>query len=163
MPKDRAHDPELDKLNTLMDKVLKVRYPGDAPLRDTSPEAPPDRVVQALTVPQKDEVVSTIATDDGEDMRAGFIDLDGGTRGDSLAENWNMIAAVVDGAQTLVSGEAATMRTIEDAVIGVVRVPKGTALAGKATLSGERLLISVNSVRIGSQVVPGAGSRRHGR
>src|ERR1700722_3403793 len=38
MPKDRAHDPELDKLNTLMDKVLKVRYPGDALLRDTSPE-----------------------------------------------------------------------------------------------------------------------------
>jgi conjugative transposon TraM protein len=135
-----------------MDKVLKVRYPGDAPLRDTSPEAPPDRVVQALTVPPKDEVVSTIATDDGEDMRTGFIDLDAGTQGDSLAEN--MIAAVVDGAQTLVSGEGVAMRTTEDAVIGAVRVPKGTALAGKATLSGERLLISINSVRIGSQVVP---------
>jgi conjugative transposon TraM protein len=65
-----------------------------------------------------------------------------------------MISAVVDGAQTLVSGEGVAMRTTEDAVIGTVRVPKGTALAGKATLSGERLLISINSVRIGSQVVP---------
>jgi hypothetical protein len=152
MPKDRAHDPELDKLNTLMDKVLKVRYPGDAPLRDTSPEAVPDRVVQALSVPVREEVVSTLAAGDGEDMRTGFIDLDAGTRGDSLVEN--MIAAVVDGAQTLVSGEGVAMRTTEDAVIGAVRVPKGTALAGKATLSGERLLISINSVRIGSQVVP---------
>jgi hypothetical protein len=152
MPKDRAHDPELDKLNTLMDKVLKVRYPGDAPLRDTSPEVVPDRVVQALSVPVREEVVSTLAVDEGEDMRTGFIDLDEGTRGDSLAEN--MIAAVVDGTQTLVSGEGVAMRTTEDAVIGAVRVPKGTALAGKATLSGERLLISINSVRIGTQVVP---------
>ncbi|HET6256690.1 MAG TPA: conjugative transposon protein TraM [Puia sp.] len=151
-PRERGQDVELDKLNTLMDKVLKVRYPGDAPLRDTSPEAPADRVVQASSLPGREEVVSTLAADEGEDMRTGFIDLDERPRGDTLAEN--MIAAVVDGAQTLVSGEGVAMRTTEDAVIGTIRVPKGSPLAGKATLSGERLLIAVNSVRIGSQVIP---------
>jgi conjugative transposon TraM protein len=35
-----------------------------------------------------------------------------------------------------------------------VRIPRGTSMAGKATLSGERLLITVNSMRIGSRVIP---------
>ncbi|HEV9034974.1 MAG TPA: conjugative transposon protein TraM, partial [Puia sp.] len=71
---------------------------------------------------------------------------------DSLAEN--IIAAVVDGAQTLVSGEEVTLRTAADAMLGGIRVPNGTALSGKAILSGERLLVTINATRIGSRVVP---------
>lgn len=145
-------DGDLDKLNTLMDKVLRVRYPGDAPLRDSVPAGHEERPVQALAPPQTEEVMTTLPGVDKQEMETGFIDLDEERQGDSLAEN--MIAAVVDGAQTLISGEAVALRTAGEAVLGGVRVPFGTSLSGKATLSGERLMISVTSVRIGSRVIP---------
>jgi conjugative transposon TraM protein len=65
-----------------------------------------------------------------------------------------MIMAVVDGSQTLVPGESVSLRIAQEAVVGGVRVPRGTAMAGKASLSGERLLVSVNSIRLGNQVIP---------
>jgi hypothetical protein len=145
-------DPDLDKLNVLMDKVLKVRYPGDVPLRDTLPVLHDSRPVQVLSVPKQEEIMSTLPADDRGDLGTGFIDLDDDRQGDSLAEK--MIAAVVDGAQTLISGEAVGFRTAGDAMLGGIRVPRGTPISGKATLSGERLLISVNAVRVGTQVIP---------
>jgi conjugative transposon TraM protein len=145
-------DPDLDKLNVLMDKVLKVRYPGDAPIRDTSLALPEARPAQSLSAPVQEEVMTTLPVEDKGDLETGFIELDAGGRGDSLAET--MIAAVVDGSQTLKSGEAVAFRTAADAMLGGTRVPKGTALAGKAVLSGERLKVTVNSLRIDSRVIP---------
>ncbi len=145
-------DPDLDKLNAIMDKVLRVRYPGDASLRDSVPGRPQGPPVQALTTPAAEEVMTTLAISSGDDLETGFIDLDAGLRADSLAEN--IIPAMVDGAQTLISGEAVALRTTGDAMLGGTRVPYGTALSGKATLSGERLMISVNAIRIGSRVMP---------
>jgi hypothetical protein len=145
-------DPDLDKLNTLMDKVLKVRYAGEAPLHDSTPAARADRPVQMLSAPEREEVMMTVAETESDGLETGFIDLDEGVKGDSLAER--MIAAMVDGAQTLVSGEEVVFRTAEVAKLGGISVPKGTALSGKATLSGERLLVTVNAVRVGSRVVP---------
>jgi Conjugative transposon, TraM len=145
-------DPDLDKLNTLMDKVLRVRYPGDALLRDSAPIVHEERAVQALAAPQAEDVMTTLSGTDKQDLETGFIDFDEERQGDSLAEN--MIPAVVDGAQTLISGESVALRTAGEATLGGVMVPFGTALIGKATLSGERLLVSVTAVRIGSRVIP---------
>jgi len=150
-PVVREGDSDLDKLNAIMDKVLRVRYPGEAPAHDSIPaghEGPP---VLALTKPQPTEVMTTLPSIEKEDLETGFIDLEEGSR-DTLAEN--MIAAVVDGAQTLISGEAVALRTVADGMLGGIRVPYGTALSGKAILSGERLLITVNAVRIDNRVVP---------
>lgn len=144
-------DPDLDKLNTLMDKVLKVRYAGESPQHDSTPAPQADRPVQALLAPEREEAMTTIAEAYGDGLETGFIDLDEGVRSDSLTER--MIAGVVDGMQTLVSGEEVTFRTAEAATLGGILVPSGTALSGKATLSGERLLVTVNAVRIGSRVV----------
>ena len=145
-------DPDLDKLNTLMDKVLKVRYPGDAPLRDTAPVEHDGRPVQALSLPVQEEVMSTLPVEEREGLETGFIELGEERRGDTLAEN--MIAAVVDGAQTLVSGEEVAFRTDGDAMLGGIRVPRGSPFTGKATLSGERLLVSVTAIRIGMRAIP---------
>lgn len=145
-------DADLDKLNAIMDKVLRVRYPGDASLRDSVPVVPQGPPVQALTTPAAEEVMTTLAVSSGDDLETGFIDLDAGPRADSLAEN--TIPAMVDGAQTLISGEAVALRTTADAMLGGTQVPYGTALSGRATLSGERLMISVTAIRVGSRVMP---------
>jgi hypothetical protein len=147
-----AGDPDLDKLNAIMDKVLRVRYSGDAALHDTVPEVREGPSVQMLTTPQSSDVMTTLAVSSEDDLETGFIDLDAGPPADSLAEN--IIPAMVDGAQTVISGEAVALRTTGDAMLGGTRVPYGTALSGKATLSGERLMISVNAIRIGSRVIP---------
>jgi hypothetical protein len=152
-----AGDPDLDKLNSLMDKVLKVRQAGDVPLRDTSihgvaPSEPEGSKVQVLSSPVQEEAMTTFPSEDTQDMGTGFIDLDEGTRKDSLAET--MIAAIVDGSQTLLSGEAVDLRTSEEAVLAGMKVPRGTSLSGKAVLSGERLLVTANAIRLGNRVVP---------
>jgi hypothetical protein len=146
-------DQDLDKLNTLMDKVLKVRYPGDAPLRDTDVAAFQNSPVQALTLPPAEETITTLSVGESPDgIETGFIELDEGKRPDSLAEN--VIAAVVDGAQTLLPGEWVSLRIAEESAIGGVRVPRGTPVSGRAYLSGERLLVTISSIRIGNQVLP---------
>jgi hypothetical protein len=150
--KSSQGDPDLDKLNTLMDKVLRVRYPGDTPLRDTTLAAQETPPIQVLSAPPQKEAMTTLPAEDRDDLATGFIDMDEEGRSDSLAEN--MIAAVVDGSQTLISGETVAFRTAGEAMLGGIRVPGGTALSGKATLSGERLLVTITALRIGSKVIP---------
>jgi len=142
-------DPDIDKLNGLMDKVLKVRYPGL--VHDTTPAAV-ERVAETLSVPARAEAVTTLAGEDAGEDATGFIDLDDGGRADPVAVE--LIAAVVDGAQTLVSGEAVELRLAQESVINGVRIPLGTLMTGKASLSGERLMIMVSSIRVGNGVVP---------
>ena len=161
MPFGRApamqSDPELDKLSTLMDKVLKIRYPGDPPLHDSSFHDSAltqcsEKNVQALTFGVREEIITTLPSEDGEDLQTGFIDLGDERPGDSLAER--MIAAKVDEAQTLISGEAVSFRTAVDAMLGGTKVPRGTLLWGKCAISGERLTVTVNTVRLGDRVIP---------
>ncbi len=102
-------DPDLDKLNLLMDKVLKVRNPADASLRVPEEPADTERPVATLTVAPPEQVMRSLPVETlADDLETGFIDLDQGKRSDSLPET--MIEAVVDGAQTLLSGEAVVLR-----------------------------------------------------
>lgn len=141
-------DPDLDKLNALMDKVLRIQHPTEVPLGDTS--APVAVAVPPLVAAPVESGLGTMSGGVAEDE--GFIDLDQGVAIDSVSAS--VLAAVVDGAQTLVSGESVSFRMAEEATLGGVRIPRGTSFTGRASLAGERLMVAVSSIRVGSRVVP---------
>ena len=156
-------DPDLDKLDGLLDKILRIQHPGEVRAADTVGPGREERPAAVLTAPQKEETIRTLAdkaskpgpgvrSDSVEqDPGSGFMSIDGGAQ--DLAPD-NTVEAVVAEDQTLVSGETVELRLIQEAVVGGVMVPAGTLVSGKATLSGERLLITVISIRTGKQVVP---------
>lgn len=166
-------DPDLDRLNTMLDKVLKIQHPEAG---DTVRQAlASGRSVGLLTGRRPEEVVKTLGGTASEDtgqvlvvgsipgpggrasavedgLGSGFIDLDAGTVMDSSAEN--AVSAVVARDQTLVSGASVELRLDEEAVINGVAIQRGSPVWGKASLSGERLLVTVSSIRQGSRVIP---------
>jgi conjugative transposon TraM protein len=82
---------------------------------------------------------------------SGFFDLDGESRSDSLAGD--LLTAVIAGDQTLISGESVELRLSAAGSVGWVLVPRGTLLSGKAMLSGERLMVTVTSLRVGDRAL----------
>jgi conjugative transposon TraM protein len=145
-------DPDLDKLNSLMEKVLKLRYGKQSAPQDTVSSVRVGGAAGVLSLAERKEEVTTLAEEPEDGLETGFIYLDDRATNDSVAEQ--MIVAAVDRGQTVVSGEEVTFRTIDVGRLGGIAVPKGTLLSGKANLSGERLLVTNSSARIGNRVLP---------
>ncbi|HVS95179.1 MAG TPA: conjugative transposon protein TraM [Puia sp.] len=64
------------------------------------------------------------------------------------------IAAIVSGDQTLVAGSTVALRLAQEASVSGVKVPAGQAVYGLGSLSGERLLVTVTSLRVGQSILP---------
>jgi hypothetical protein len=147
----RAGDPDLDKLSGMLDKILRIQHPDEARLLDTLVPVGGERMAGALSRVPKESGVSMWGDSDIAVSGTGFMDLD--DAGSDVAGE-GTIEAVVARAQTLVSGESVELRLAEDAVVNKVRIPVGTLITGKASLSGERLQVVVSSIRLGPSVVP---------
>jgi hypothetical protein len=143
-------DPDLEKLDEIMDKILRIKYPQEDPGRDTARLSGRAPAVAQLTGIRQEEVIQGAERADTDVQ--GFIDLDD-AQGPSAALD-NSIAAVVARAQTLVSGESVDFRLTQAAMLNGVSIPVGTLFSGKATLSGERLLVTVSAIRVGNGTVP---------
>jgi hypothetical protein len=165
-------DPDLDKLNGMLDKILRVQHPAETGHADTAMPGREKTGAGVLTIPGRDDTVRTMTTDGSErqlsgthrpgpgedkdvveqDPGSGFMELaDEPQGGDATAA---MIEAVVDKDQTLVSGESVELRLSQEALINGVAIPRGTLVTGKASLSGERLLVTVSSLLVGRVSVP---------
>ncbi len=140
-------DPDMDRIERVLDKLNRVEHPGED--RDTSIRPP---AVAALPVerPGVEQTVGSIeATRVGS---TGFIEIGETTEADTGREL--ALAAVIDGEQTVTAGQTVELRLTEEAVVGGVRLPRDQQLSGKASLSGERVLITISSIRAGRLLMP---------
>lgn len=152
-------DPDLEKLNGIMDKILRIKYPDQERAQDTVAPPAEHRATSLVMAAPKEEGMGELpnmeekTAGDTDEAQVGseFMELDDITA-DPMPEN--TVEAVVAHDQTLVSGESLDMRLAQDAVVGGVLMPAGTTFVGKALLSGERLQVTVNAIRLGSRVVP---------
>ncbi len=150
-----GNDPQIDKLNGVLDKVLKIQHPEML----TRPENSPAPATKTVTTPkpilnpdtgtvnvlgpagqQKADTGGALAPDAQE----GFVDFDDNSPADAQGEN--TIRAVISEDQTLVSGATIKLRLTEDALVNGVTLAKDNFVYGTATLSNERLLINIKSV-----------------
>lgn len=147
-----APDPEMDQLNSMLDKIMEIQNPGlaDERLREKSVERRGE--VFAVTTNPKNQQVSLLdATGISVDEGAGFFSLEDGGFSDHVQ---NAIKAVVHEDQTLVNGSTVKLRLLNDIYLNGVRIPKDNFLFGIAQLTGERLTIKIESIRYGQSLYP---------
>jgi len=147
-------DPQMDRINVLLDKVLKIQHPEMVTITENK-HAPDTRLATPPKLPQQDtNAVSVLGSDqpvaDTGGTAAvstesdGFIAFDDNSGSDEPGEN--TIRAVISEDQTLVSGATIKLRLTEDAHVNGVILPRDNFVYGTATLNNERLLISIKSV-----------------
>ena len=162
-------DPQLDKLDGMLNKLLRIEHPDEGQKVDTMvPVAHQEPI--ALTVFQKDQSIGTLTgihekansgsqgvqgeTDslfEDEEAATGFMNIDDQS---ASVVTENTIPAVINQDQVLTAGATVELRLSAEAILGVVHIPKDNLLYGVASLNGERLNILINSVRYQHAIYP---------
>ena len=154
---DTTADPEMQQLNAMMDKVLDIQHPERV-----------HAAMQEQSVKYKGKVFPVIAKDNNDitvlqtkaiqdsslpatSASNAFYSLDNNSV-DNAAQS--SIQAVVQETQTLVSGSTVKLRLLDDVYINGLLVPKDCFVYGTAALNGERLNISISTIRYENNILP---------
>lgn len=149
-----GEDPELGQLDQMLDKIIAIQNPQK--LQDEHDEKMKASRGQVFAV-QADSSnlnISTLGPEQGiikPKESNGFFALDNIGR---HKPGQNSVRAVIHETQTLVNGATVKLRLVDAIRINGVMIPKETFINGIASLSGERLRITVSSIRYRSQLFP---------
>lgn len=125
-------DPEIKQLEVALDKILDIQHP--------------ERIKQRINVKslQEKEQIFVVSKHSGSDtLVKGFY----GMKKEAVHSKQNAIEAVVHENQVLVNGAIIKLRLTNDIFINGSPIPQGNFIYGVATLSDERLIISIHSIR----------------
>jgi conjugative transposon TraM protein len=155
MMRPQEQDPEMQQIDQVLEKILDIQHPervkqkmqvqtaahnkntttiNAAPTEESWLEAEPTNTFQLSTQPN------------------GFYGLDDLQQGEQ--HNAQTIQAVIHGTQEVVSGSIVKMRLHTEGYLNGYRIPKDQFIYGVATLSGERLKISITSIQADNQMIP---------
>jgi hypothetical protein len=129
----QGHDPEIEQLNGVLDKLVAVQRPR----KDSSRESG-GQVARRATLTVR-------ALRDEDDTAIGDRVVGADT---------SVIAALVPEEQVLVSGGELRMELARDVEVGGQRIPRGTPVYGSVVLSGERLRVAVTAICWQERVYP---------
>ncbi|WP_158563187.1 conjugative transposon protein TraM [Chitinophaga silvatica] len=154
-------DPEMAKLDGMLDKILDIQYPDRVreKVRKLSAEhkevAYPVNVANDdnITVSSIDKHASNAPKDSGVEIELPsnrFYSIDDGLFPE---EEDNAISAEIPEYQTLVSGSTLKMRITNDVYIAGRLVPKNSYVYGAVAVNGERLQVEINSIRTNNTIL----------
>ncbi|MBE7174246.1 MAG: conjugative transposon protein TraM [Williamsia sp.] len=153
-------DPELEQLNTMLDKIVAIQHPDTERSSGISDNEKADgrslRVRNAKSSPasmlaapvEKDKKAAV------NKMRSAFYSESYMSVDTATGEGLNTFSALVPRAQTIVSGSTLQLQLLQDVKVGETVISKGNYLSGTAAISGERLLIKIKSIRMENNVFP---------
>lgn len=158
MNQPAEQDPELKQLNGMLENILDIQHPER--MQEKIRKASEEHRGQVFSVSAKesennvstlqDKEVDTIAFH-MEAAHNGFYSLEDNT---DTAIAQNAIPAVIHESQTLVNGATVKLRLTSDVYINGLLIPKDNFLFGTASLKGERLSVSINSLRYNNSLFP---------
>ena len=134
-----GEDPEIKQLNIVMDKILDIQHPGRVKER-----------MQEKVQLHKGQVFSVSKVSYNDTIVQGFY----GMVNDQVDDVQNAIEAVVHANQVLVNGAVIKFRLVHPIYIHGALIPKGTFVFGVAALEGERLNITITSIRNENNLYP---------
>lgn len=163
-------DPELDKINSMLEKVMDIQNPQRAKEKLRTESEKNKGLVYAVTAPP-DQTRADLFTGAGPSARqiteaegnnisasgrkvitAAFYEItDDAAAGN---EDNKAIPAVIHETQTLTSGATVKMRLLEDVYVNGVMIPKGSYVFGTCMLEGERMNIEVKAFRYKNSLFP---------
>lgn len=148
-------DPELKQLSGMLENILDIQHPERAQekLRKASAEHA-GQVFSVAAGGQQDPVSVLVSPKANPPKGNGFFGLADDTKlaGEIIEET--SIKAVVHQTQTLVEGAIIKLRLLTDIYINGTLIPKDNFVYGVATLNGERLSVSIASIRFGNSLFP---------
>lgn len=157
MNQSDAEDPELEKLNGMIENILDIQHPDRVreKLRKTA-ESNKGEVYAVAAVAHEDGVTFLQSSKNRTVDHAGILSSFNAFY--ALEESLNVpplqnaMEAVVHETQTLVNGSTVKLRLTNAIFINEVLIPKGHFLFGIAALKGERLHVKINSFRYGNSL-----------
>lgn len=153
MQDKKADDPEMGKLEGMLDKILDIQHPDL--VKEKLKEKSIQQKSNAFPVYSVNEKGSTsLLTGDTNVKRVarnGFYSVEDVNKGGG---DQNAVEAAVHETQTLVNGSIVKLRLMNDIYVGGRFIPKGNFLFGVASLEGERLNIEITSIRLNSSIIP---------
>jgi len=159
-PKDGG-DPEMQQLNGMLEKILDIQHPDR--ICEKIKQTSETRKEQVFAVAVNNEnSISLLANKGAKNYRGNtnlhfpaqsnsFYSLDDTA---SLDETQNSIQAVIHETQTIVDGSTVKLRLVNDVYINGVLIPANNFVFGIAALSGERLGITIHSIRYNNSLFP---------
>ena len=158
---NNGDDPEMQQLNGMLEKILQIQHPEEVKEKIKQTSQAKKGEVFAVIANNKTDRLSLL--DNGSNrfsndtirknfnLQNGFYSLD-----DNLDLNnpSNAIEAVIHETQTVVNGSTVKLRLVNDVYVNGVLIPKETFVFGTATLNGERLNITINSIRYKTSIYP---------
>lgn len=153
-------DPEMQQVEALLERILDIQHPERvrAKIRQSSP-APQGHVLPLTPAPQEAPVSLLRAqvpvmpdSLSGPARQGGFYDWQTVSVDQSPAPN--ALQAVVEQAQTLVSGATVKLRLTQDVLLSGTKVPRGTLVFGTVSLEGERLKVRVRHIHYQQSLYP---------
>ncbi|RWU08127.1 conjugative transposon protein TraM [Pedobacter chitinilyticus] len=152
-----AEDPQMKQVNAVLENILDLQHPERVQQRIKKTSELNRGSVYPVSLPGEDNPVSTLAVPDRRGSvpmgSNGFFGLDQVSEQPADAAS-RAIRAVVHQSQTLVNGSTVKLRLLDPVFINGTFLPKDQFVYGTANLSGERLTVSIESIRYLSQLFP---------
>lgn len=160
--KDGGDDPGMQQLNGMMEKILDIQHPDRVKEKIKQKSEASKGQVFAVAVNDKTNPVSFLDNGSNKKMmndtsrkylnqQNNFYSLDDAIE---TNDNPNAIEAVIHETQTIVNGSTVKLRLVNDVYINGVLIPKENFVFGTAALNGERLGITINSIRYKTSLFP---------
>lgn len=145
-----SDDSDLHHLSSMMDKILDIQHPERVRERVGRTTVKGERANNVERQAPKLSSLSTLGLDTGRPASyIAFFSLD---QSSLDKEENNAVEAVVHGLQTLVEGGTIKLRLLQDVRIDDQLIPKDNFVFGAVSLNGERLEVSISSIRVGSSL-----------
>jgi conjugative transposon TraM protein len=154
---EQQPDPELDKLDGMLDKIMQIQDPHKA---DAARATPPHKAVfAAAVVPEKDPVslIASPGLDTLNNLASHPPSSENGFFSLELIQPSPLtagITAVVSQDQQLVTGAIIRLRLTSPMLVAGVMIAEQTLLHGTVLLAGERLQVEISSIQLQNQILP---------
>lgn len=138
------HDPEIEQLNTMLDKIIKIQGPTE-PQDVTNIQEPQRR--QSDNGNMNSTLISQVEQDSLSETAFNS------TTFSFSHQSRNAVSAVVHGNQTVGNGSTLKLRLLDDFQVRNLSVPKGSFVYGTVQITGERMRVSVNQINLAGHII----------
>jgi conjugative transposon TraM protein len=153
-----SEDPQMQQLNTTLDKILDVQHPERVRGRPDNKVETKNPVTSRVSIASNKAAISTLnnkiswntSTPIITESTIAFYTIDDGY--DIEEQKQNAIAAAVHETQTVFNGSVVKLRLLQEINIQDQVIPIGQLVYGIASLKDERLIIQVASVRCANTI-----------
>ncbi len=164
MASSDTNDPEMQQIESMLDKILDVQHPERVREKIRQQSRQHQQQVFPVEAVESEDNISLVEAAPVkrdsiytplyavESTQNGFYGLNDEVI--SSDESANAIQAVIHDTQTVVAGSTVKLRLLSDVYINGQHIEKDQFIFGTCAINGERLTISISSIRNESSLLP---------